>query len=526
MFDDPSMFVTDASARRATRELRRLRRREPWQVSTIMHSPWHVPVRWFVLFDDDERRLLEVEGHHRLSYLTTTRKALRRAEDAVPVLRQSELGPIGELVVEMHQWLALFDPGSILELDYGGLCAMLTWDEMDDDHSARDIHDALKALARQGVPALGGPVPVGAGALGGAPRARGPELIRAWPGADSNCRHRGFQPRALPTELPGHSDRLRAPALRPPPAARAPDGLRSRDLRLDRAVRTAGLLYGRVCAIRLCAPNGIRTRVAALKGRNPRPLDDGGPVRAAPRPRPGGSAGKYSGRPLGPSAAPTIRSRSPGRRSTPSAHSRTWRMRGRGSRSRPGRTGRTDRTTSSRSSRSDRDREAHPERVDRTGAIEQEHVVGAHPTATPAAHPFATRLGPLGSQDLGARTEQPDLAHRTTLAPVDDMPGGRSVVPSRSPFTGPSQHACSAVGDRHMFEYRSGATLQSSPCRRGMPPVSTPLTQSFISAWVMPSPTRAQKVRCSASDSRLHQASANFLVVQRQDVPAVLVRWW
>jgi hypothetical protein len=152
VFDDPSMFVTDASARRATRELRRLRRREPWQVSTIMHSPWHVPVRWFVLFDDDERRLLEVGGHHRLSYLTTTRKALRRAEDAVPVLRQSELGPIGELVVEMHQWLALFDPGSILELDYGGLCGMLTWDEMDDDHSARDIHDALMALAEKAFP--------------------------------------------------------------------------------------------------------------------------------------------------------------------------------------------------------------------------------------------------------------------------------------------------------------------------------------------------------------------------------------
>ena len=152
VFDDPAAFVSDAGARRATRELRRLRRREPWQLSTIMHSPWHVPVRWFVLFDDDERRLLEVEGHHRLSYLTTTRRALRRAEDAVPVLRQSELGPIGELVVEMHQWLALFDPGSILELDYGGLCGMLTWDEMDDDHSARDIHDALNALADKEFP--------------------------------------------------------------------------------------------------------------------------------------------------------------------------------------------------------------------------------------------------------------------------------------------------------------------------------------------------------------------------------------
>ena len=152
VFEDPAAFVSDASARRATSELRRLRRREPWQVSTIMHSPWHVPVRWFVLFDDDERRLPEIEGRHRLSYLTTTRKALRRAEDAVPVLRQSELGPIGDLVLEMHQWLALFDPGSILELDYGALCGMLSWDEMDDDHSARDIHDALRALSDKEFP--------------------------------------------------------------------------------------------------------------------------------------------------------------------------------------------------------------------------------------------------------------------------------------------------------------------------------------------------------------------------------------
>ena len=79
------------------------------------------------------------------------------------------------------------------------------------------------------------------------------------------------------------------PAGSPPtgPLSSAPDGLRSRDLRLDRAVRTARLLYGRVFGIQLCAPNGIRTRVAALKGRNPRPLDDGGPGRTALAPAPG-----------------------------------------------------------------------------------------------------------------------------------------------------------------------------------------------------------------------------------------------
>jgi hypothetical protein len=42
------------------------------------------------------------------------------------------------------------------------------------------------------------------------------------------------------------------PRLRCCWSSRAPDGLRSRDLRLDRAVRTAGLLYGRVCYSIVC----------------------------------------------------------------------------------------------------------------------------------------------------------------------------------------------------------------------------------------------------------------------------------
>ena len=137
-------------------------------------------------------------------------------------------------IVELHQWLAAFDraldPRARLRR---AVRLMLTWDELDDDHSARDIHEALEALERRGVPPLGRPVPGGADALGRGPRARGAELAsRAWPGAESNCRHRGFQPRALPTELPGPAER------RPSAAACAPDGLRSRDLLLDREVRT------------------------------------------------------------------------------------------------------------------------------------------------------------------------------------------------------------------------------------------------------------------------------------------------
>ena len=148
-FEGSGAFLSASQARRARRQLGRLRRRNPWQVATIMRSPWHVPVRWFVLFDGDERRLAETAGRHHLSYLTTTRRAIRRAERAVPALRNTELGPIADLIVELHQWLTVFDSASLLELDYGGLCELMTWDEMDDDHSAYEVSEALKALAAE-----------------------------------------------------------------------------------------------------------------------------------------------------------------------------------------------------------------------------------------------------------------------------------------------------------------------------------------------------------------------------------------
>ncbi|MBI4172842.1 MAG: hypothetical protein HY511_08765, partial [Actinobacteria bacterium] len=140
-------FVPDAEARRAAKELARMRRRNPLAISFIMQSPWHVPVRWFVLVDDGERRLVEEDGRHRLSYLTTTRKAIRRAEKAIPVLRKSDLGPVADVIVELRRWLSAFDPRSLLELDYAGLCDLFTWDELDDDHSAGDVQEALKALS-------------------------------------------------------------------------------------------------------------------------------------------------------------------------------------------------------------------------------------------------------------------------------------------------------------------------------------------------------------------------------------------
>jgi hypothetical protein len=151
-FEGSEAFISDDEARRAAKELTRMRRRNPMAISFIMQSPWHVPVRWFTLFADEERRLVEEQGRHRLSYRTTVSKAMRRAERAIPALRNTDLGPIADLIVELSEWLAAFDARSIVELDYGGLCDLLSWDEMDDDHSARDIQDALRALSSEEFP--------------------------------------------------------------------------------------------------------------------------------------------------------------------------------------------------------------------------------------------------------------------------------------------------------------------------------------------------------------------------------------
>src|SRR6266508_2594300 len=64
-------FVPESEARRAARELARRRRRGPAAVPFMLQSPWHVPIRWFVLGSDDERRLVEdaVVGY-RMTYPT------------------------------------------------------------------------------------------------------------------------------------------------------------------------------------------------------------------------------------------------------------------------------------------------------------------------------------------------------------------------------------------------------------------------------------------------------------------------
>jgi len=139
-------LVTEAEARRAARELARLRRRGSPAVPFILQSPWHVPIRWFVLFEDDERQLVDGEDGYHMYYRSTVGTARKRVDDALTIIRSSDLAPLVDLVGDLARWLAAFDQRSIVELDYGSVSALFSWDELDNDHSAREVQESVQAL--------------------------------------------------------------------------------------------------------------------------------------------------------------------------------------------------------------------------------------------------------------------------------------------------------------------------------------------------------------------------------------------
>lgn len=140
-------LVPEADARRAARELARIRRRDPKAVPAMLQSAWHVPVRWFVLFDDGERSLVEREaGGFRLHYWTSVPRARDRAQRAMRILEQGGLDAVAEVVRDLDEWLSCFDPRCSVELDYADVADSFGWNDLDEDRSAREVAEALDAL--------------------------------------------------------------------------------------------------------------------------------------------------------------------------------------------------------------------------------------------------------------------------------------------------------------------------------------------------------------------------------------------
>ncbi|MEU6282009.1 hypothetical protein [Streptomyces sp. NPDC047028] len=119
----------------------------PW----IRTATWQVPLNWFVLVSDEERRYEKgtAEVPPLLRYRTPMVQARRRVARALRTLRDSiEEGPLIDGLVDVGRWLEEFHPRSLVELDYGGLVHVVPAGELEGDHSAADVAEGVEALRR------------------------------------------------------------------------------------------------------------------------------------------------------------------------------------------------------------------------------------------------------------------------------------------------------------------------------------------------------------------------------------------
>ncbi|MFI1970126.1 hypothetical protein BLA24_18910 [Streptomyces cinnamoneus] len=117
----------------------------PW----IRTATWQVPLRWFVLFSDEERECGKGDAGEglRVRYRTPMVQARRRVARGLRTLRDAiEEGPLIDGLVEVGKWLEEFHPRSLVELDYGGLVHMVPEAQLAEDRSAADVAEGLAAL--------------------------------------------------------------------------------------------------------------------------------------------------------------------------------------------------------------------------------------------------------------------------------------------------------------------------------------------------------------------------------------------
>lgn len=116
----------------------------------VISASWTVPLPWFALVEQDERQV--TTDPPRVWWQVPMPEARERIAVAETVVRET-LGesPTGEgpaeVLAETGAWLERFCDDAVVELDYGGLAAVLTGEELAADRSAEQVAVALDALA-------------------------------------------------------------------------------------------------------------------------------------------------------------------------------------------------------------------------------------------------------------------------------------------------------------------------------------------------------------------------------------------
>ena len=125
------------------------------KVPHIITENWVIPPRWFSLYSPEERVRGEGEDGPYCFARTTMSKARERAERSHEiVLGAFGQGPVEQEIENLLNWLELFHPESLVELDYGGLASYLDnamrlqdLDGINDDTSIEDVAQSLAGLS-------------------------------------------------------------------------------------------------------------------------------------------------------------------------------------------------------------------------------------------------------------------------------------------------------------------------------------------------------------------------------------------
>ncbi|MCZ7415323.1 MULTISPECIES: hypothetical protein [unclassified Streptomyces] len=133
--------------RQAEADYERWRERNPDARPWLRSALWHVPVRWFLLFSEDEREYGEGDGEPLLRYRTPMVQARRRLARGLRAVRaEVQEGPLVDGLVDVGRWLEEFHPRSLVELDYGGLVHTISREDLAADHSAAEAAEGVAAL--------------------------------------------------------------------------------------------------------------------------------------------------------------------------------------------------------------------------------------------------------------------------------------------------------------------------------------------------------------------------------------------
>lgn len=125
------------------------------KVPHIITETWMIPPRWFSLFDPEER----LRGQNQFGHFTIARTELGLAKMRCisthnAVRKAFGPGPVEEEIIDLLNWLNVFDPKSLVELDYGGLANYLEKAlkengevGLEADTSIEDVHKSIAGLA-------------------------------------------------------------------------------------------------------------------------------------------------------------------------------------------------------------------------------------------------------------------------------------------------------------------------------------------------------------------------------------------